>query len=111
MWPWALHYGSRSWKRRRAEGQSTGSENEYVVPTPSGVSVTRYQRFTCILGLSKIGLAIIVWHFFFVIFHPEEYPMSWTWITGKTTKKFAKDHHAQWYEDEIEPLGDDEEDR
>jgi len=56
-------------------------------------------------------LAIIVWHFFFVIFHPEEYPMSWTWITGKATKKFVKDHHAQWYEDEIEPLGDDEEDR
>lgn len=54
-------------------------------------------------------LAIIVWHFFFVIFHPEEYPMSWTWITGKATKKFVKDHHTQWYEDEIEPLGDDDE--
>ena len=53
-------------------------------------------------------LAIIVWHFFFVIFHPEEYPMSWTWITGKATKKFVKDHHRQWYEDEIEPLGDDD---
>jgi formate dehydrogenase gamma subunit len=52
-------------------------------------------------------LAIVVWHFFFVIFHPEEYPMSWTWITGKATKKFVKDHHRQWYEDEIEPLGDD----
>jgi formate dehydrogenase gamma subunit len=48
-------------------------------------------------------LAIIVWHFFFVIFHPEEYPMSWTWITGKATKEFVKEHHQQWYEDEIEP--------
>ena len=54
-------------------------------------------------------LAIIVWHFFFVIFHPEEYPMSWTWITGKATEKFVKEHHTQWYEDEIQPLGDDEE--
>ena len=52
-------------------------------------------------------LAIIVWHFFFVIFHPEEYPMSWTWLTGKATKKFVKDHHTKWYEEEIEPLGDD----
>ncbi len=54
-------------------------------------------------------LAIVVWHFFFVIFHPEEYPMSWTWLTGKATKKFVKDHHTQWYEEEIEPLGDTEE--
>ena len=49
-------------------------------------------------------LAILVWHFFFVIFHPEEYPMSWTWLTGKMTKKFVKDHHTRWYEEEIEPL-------
>ncbi len=54
-------------------------------------------------------LAIIVWHFFFVIFHPEEYPMSWTWLTGKMSKKFVKEHHTQWYEEEIEPLGDEEE--
>jgi formate dehydrogenase gamma subunit len=47
-------------------------------------------------------LAIVVWHFFFVIFHPEEYPMSWTWITGKMTKRSAKEHHAQWYEEEFE---------
>ncbi len=49
-------------------------------------------------------LAILVWHFFFVIFHPEEYPMSWTWLTGKMTKKSAKEHHAQWYDEEIAPL-------
>ncbi len=46
-------------------------------------------------------LAIIVWHFFFVILHPEEYPMSWTWITGKMTKQSAKTHHAKWYEEEV----------
>jgi formate dehydrogenase gamma subunit len=56
-------------------------------------------------------LAIIVWHFFFVIFHPEEYPMSWTWLTGKMTKKFVKEHHTQWYEEEIEPLGDEKEEQ
>lgn len=46
-------------------------------------------------------LAIIVWHFFFVIFHPEEYPMSWTWITGKATKEYVKEHHTEWYEEEM----------
>ena len=52
-------------------------------------------------------LAIVVWHFFFVIFHPEEYPMSWTWITGKMTRKSAKEHHAEWYEEEMaSPEGD-----
>jgi formate dehydrogenase gamma subunit len=46
-------------------------------------------------------LAILVWHFFFVILHPEEYPMSWTWLTGKMTREAAKEHHARWYEDEF----------
>jgi cytochrome b subunit of formate dehydrogenase len=31
------------------------------------------------------GLAIIVWHFYFVMFDPDEYPMNWTWITGTLT--------------------------
>lgn len=48
-------------------------------------------------------LAILVWHFFFVIFHPEEYPMSWTWLTGKMTRRAVQKHHARWYEEEIAP--------
>jgi formate dehydrogenase gamma subunit len=55
-------------------------------------------------------LAIIVWHFFFVIFHPEEYPMSWTWLTGKMSKRAVKEHHAGWYE-ELEAEGDPTETR
>lgn len=47
-------------------------------------------------------LAILVWHFFFVFFHPAEYPMSWTWLTGKMAEKDVKEHHARWYEEEIE---------
>ena len=46
-------------------------------------------------------LAILVWHFFFVILHPEEYPMSWTWLTGKMTKEAAREHHGRWYEEEF----------
>ncbi|MCL4306200.1 cytochrome b/b6 domain-containing protein [bacterium] len=43
-------------------------------------------------------LAIVVWHFFFVIFHPEEYPMSWTWLTGKIPLHLVKHRHGRWYE-------------
>ena len=43
-------------------------------------------------------LAIAVFHFFFVIFHPDQYPMSLTWITGQMTVDSCKHHHPRWYE-------------
>ncbi len=43
-------------------------------------------------------LAIIVWHWFFVLFHPESYPMEVTWIDGKTTLDELKKHHPLEYE-------------
>jgi formate dehydrogenase gamma subunit len=46
-------------------------------------------------------LAILVWHFFFVIFHPDAYPMSWTWLTGKMSRDDVKRHHARWHEEEL----------
>ena len=46
-------------------------------------------------------LAILVWHFFFVFFHPDEYPMNWSWLTGKMSRDAAKKHHARWYEEEL----------
>ena len=53
------------------------------------------------------SLAIIVWHFFFVIFHPEEYPMSWTWLTGKISLDHIRHRHGRWYkqlqEEEVIP--------
>jgi formate dehydrogenase gamma subunit len=45
-------------------------------------------------------LAILVWHFFFVIFHPDVYPMSWTWLTGSMPEHEAREHHSEWYEEE-----------
>jgi formate dehydrogenase gamma subunit len=42
-------------------------------------------------------LAVVVWHFFFVIFHPEEYPMSWTWLTGKISLEHVRHRHGRWY--------------
>ncbi len=42
-------------------------------------------------------LAIVVWHFFFVIFHPDEFPMSLTWVDGKMTEHTLKEKHPAWY--------------
>jgi formate dehydrogenase gamma subunit len=42
-------------------------------------------------------LAIVVWHFFFTIAHPEEYPMSWTWLTGKMNLDQVRHRHTRWY--------------
>ena len=44
-------------------------------------------------------LAIAVFHFFFVIFHPEQYPMSFTWLTGKMSVAEVKHHHPAWYQE------------
>ncbi|GAB4176770.1 MAG: cytochrome c3 family protein [Calditrichia bacterium] len=38
-------------------------------------------------------LSIIFYHFFFVIFHPEEYPMNLSWLTGKMHKEHYKEKH------------------
>jgi cytochrome b subunit of formate dehydrogenase len=46
-------------------------------------------------------LAILVWHFFFVVFHPEVYPMSWIWISGKMNAQAASRHHPQWCREEL----------
>ncbi len=52
-------------------------------------------------------LAIIVWHLFFVVLHPDVYPMHWAWLTGKIGAASAREHHAAWYEEEIAPLPSD----
>ncbi|HGY55214.1 MAG TPA: hypothetical protein ENK44_05925 [Caldithrix abyssi] len=44
-------------------------------------------------------LAILVWHWFFVIFHPEKYPVSLTWMDGKITEEELKHHHPLEYEE------------
>jgi cytochrome b subunit of formate dehydrogenase len=43
-------------------------------------------------------LAIVVWHFFFVMVHPDEYPMNLTWITGRITEEEMKRAHPEEYE-------------
>jgi cytochrome b subunit of formate dehydrogenase len=53
-------------------------------------------------------LAIVVWHFFFVIFHPEVYPMSWIWLTGKMPEHEARAVHGRWYDEELADGRDEE---
>jgi cytochrome b subunit of formate dehydrogenase len=36
-------------------------------------------------------LAIVVWHFYFVIFDPDVYPMDPAWLTGKSPRKQAEE--------------------
>jgi len=38
-------------------------------------------------------LAVVFWHLFFVIFHPEYYPMKLTWLHGKISEADLESHH------------------
>lgn len=40
-------------------------------------------------------LAIIVWHFYYVIFNPDVYPMNFTWLTGKLTEEEMEREHPR----------------
>jgi cytochrome b subunit of formate dehydrogenase len=42
--------------------------------------------------------AIVVWHWFFVIYHPREFPMRLTWMTGTMTEHDYRHHHPLEYE-------------
>ena len=41
--------------------------------------------------------AIVIWHFFFVVFLPAVYPMSTTWLTGRMPEHEWKEFHAGEY--------------
>jgi cytochrome b subunit of formate dehydrogenase len=39
-------------------------------------------------------LAILVWHFYFVIFDPDVYPINWAWLDGRVTPHHYKEEHG-----------------
>lgn len=43
-------------------------------------------------------LAILIWHFYFVIFNPEVYPMNWSWLTGVISEDMLRHEHPREYE-------------
>lgn len=40
-------------------------------------------------------LAIVVWHFYFIIFNPEIYPMNLAWIKGTLTEEEMAEEHPK----------------
>ena len=47
-------------------------------------------------------LAILIWHFYFVIFNPDVYPMNWSWLTGEISEDVLRHEHPREYERLIE---------
>jgi len=43
-------------------------------------------------------LAIVVWHFYNVHFNPDNFPLSWTWWTGKISLAKMRREHSLEYE-------------
>jgi formate dehydrogenase gamma subunit len=50
-------------------------------------------------------LAILVWHFYHVIFDPDVYPMNWAWLDGKMSAEKFKEEHAREFEETQEKPG------
>jgi formate dehydrogenase gamma subunit len=50
-------------------------------------------------------LAILVWHFYFVIFNPDVYPVNWTWLTGMISEEMLQHEHPREYERLMEQEG------
>ena len=58
-------------------------------------------------------LAIIVWHFYHVIFDPDVYPINWAFVDGKVSEESYREEHELDYErvkseQAQEPFQDDE---
>lgn len=40
-------------------------------------------------------LSILVWHFYFIIFNPDVYPMNTAWLTGHLTEEEMAHEHPK----------------
>jgi formate dehydrogenase gamma subunit len=47
-------------------------------------------------------LAIVVWHFYSVIFDPDVYPLNWALVDGKVSEHQFREEHALAYEEMME---------
>jgi hypothetical protein len=52
-------------------------------------------------------LAILVWHFYFVIFNPDVYPMNFSWLTGRMSEREMLEEHPLELERLRPPGGND----
>lgn len=53
-------------------------------------------------------LAILVWHFYQVIFDPDTYPMNWAWLDGKMSEEQFEEEHPKAVVHKEETKPDDE---
>lgn len=72
-------------------------ENTFMpVISNSGMDIaTAIHYYEAILA----SLAILVWHFYFVIYNPDVYPMNKAWFTGTLTKEEMELEHPLWLEE------------
>ncbi len=72
-------------------------ENTFMpVISNSGMDIaTAIHYYEAILA----SLAILVWHFYFVIYNPDVYPMNKAWFTGTLTKEEMELEHTLWLEE------------
>ena len=49
-------------------------------------------------------LAIVVWHFYHVIFAPGTYPMNWAWWDGRVSKEWYQEEHPLDHVEETPPV-------
>jgi cytochrome b subunit of formate dehydrogenase len=54
--------------------------------------------------------AIFIWHFYFVIFDPDVYPINWAFWDGKISEHHLREHHARVYEELQHPAAEAETD-
>jgi hypothetical protein len=47
-------------------------------------------------------LAIVIWHFYHVMFDPDVYPMNFAWLDGKVAKHWHEEEHPLEAEEEEE---------
>ncbi|MGC9451895.1 MAG: cytochrome c3 family protein [Oceanipulchritudo sp.] len=85
---WALIWGSIL---MTVTGFLLWFENETIgLFTKLGFDISRTIHFyEAILAT----LAIIVWHFYFVIFNPDVYPMNLSWLTGRMSEEEMETEH------------------
>ena len=58
---------------------------------PSLRGPRRFGRRLCLFAF--VVDPFVVWHFYYVIFNPDVYPMNFTWITGKMSEKDMEHEH------------------
>ena len=53
-------------------------------------------------------LAIVIWHFYHVIFDPDVYPLNWALVDGKISEELYKEEHELDYHKRLNISGDSE---